>query len=295
VSQQLPAGDLAQEITSGQHTADSPAAAVPPWSSRALFTSRWSQGVFGLAGTVLAVLALQLVSVTGLVSAHDIPPAFDILGTLGQQALSSSLWHITGQTLEQAAIGLGIATVLAVPAGIAIGSSDWLWRATRPTVEFLRPVPSVALIPLTILLYGSGVTSSVLLVAFGSFWAVLIHAIFGIREVDDVASDTMRAFAIGPVRRLLYLVLPSALPYIATGVRLGATGALIISVTSELAIGVPGLGNSIILAENNGNVRLMYALILATGILGVAIHVLLDQIEARLLHWHPSHRSAATA
>jgi ABC-type nitrate/sulfonate/bicarbonate transport system permease component len=253
---------------------------------------RWESTGYGLLGLVVTLAVLQGVSYTGLVSRRDIPPVSQILTTLGHQIGTTALWHLLGQTLEQAGAGLGLAILVAVPVGIAIGSYELLWRAVRPTVEFLRPVPSVALIPLAILLYGNGVKSTVLLAAFAAVWGVLIHVIYGMRDIDEVALNTMRSFRLGWPDRLRFLILPSTLPFLATGIRLGATGALIVAITTELAIGSPGLGNAIITAENADNIRLMYAFIVVTGLLGVAVHVALSRCEASLLRWHPSHRAA---
>jgi len=88
------------------------------------------------------------------------------------------------------------------------------------------------------------------------------------------------------------VTLPSAVPYIATGVRIASAVSLILTITAELVIGAPGLGQSINLARSGGNVELMYALILATGILGLLLNMIFVRAERRLLRWHPSQRLA---
>jgi ABC-type nitrate/sulfonate/bicarbonate transport system permease component len=107
-----------------------------------------------------------------------------------------------------------------------------------------------------------------------------------------VTTDTARTFGLGRVERLWRIKLPSAQPYIATGIRISSTVALILAVTAEVVIGSPGLGRSINLARSGGAVELMYALILATGILGWLLNVVAARAERRVLHWHPSHRGA---
>ena len=86
-----------------------------------------------------------------------------------------------------------------MPAGILIGSSRWAYRALRVPIEFLRPIPSVALIPLAVLVYGTGLQSKVFLAAFASFWPMLIQTIYGVQDVDPVATDTARSFGLGRV------------------------------------------------------------------------------------------------
>jgi ABC-type nitrate/sulfonate/bicarbonate transport system permease component len=176
-----------------------------------------------------------------------------------------------------------------------IGSSRLLYRASRGVIEFLRPIPSVALIPLAILIYGTGLKSKVFLASFASFWQLLVATLYGVQDVDPVATDTARSFGMSRFQRLFRVTLPSAIPYIATGVRIASAVSLILTVTAELIIGAAGLGRSINLARSGGNVELMYALILATGILGLLLNAILVRVERRVLHWHPSHRPGAEA
>jgi ABC-type nitrate/sulfonate/bicarbonate transport system permease component len=107
-----------------------------------------------------------------------------------------------------------------------------------------------------------------------------------------VATDTARSFGLGRLARLWRITLPSALPYVATGVRISSSVALILTITAELVIGSEGLGRSINVARSGGAVELMYALIVATGILGWLLNVVVAGAERRVLRWHPSQRAA---
>jgi ABC-type nitrate/sulfonate/bicarbonate transport system permease component len=240
---------------------------------------------------VLGVLALfELAPRVGLIDSRHFPPISDTLRSLAEELAKSGFWESVGQTVEGWALGLGIAAALAIPLGIVIGSSALLYRSTRVLIEFLRPVPSVALIPLAILIYGTGLESKVFLAAFAAFWQLLVQVLYGVQDVDPVATDTARSFGLSRFQRLLRVTLPSATPYIATGIRIASAVALILTVTAELIIGAPGLGSQINAARIGGNVELMYALIIATGLLGLVLNSLWLRIERRLLRWHPSHR-----
>jgi ABC-type nitrate/sulfonate/bicarbonate transport system permease component len=160
-------------------------------------------------------------------------------------------------------------------------------------VEFLRPIPSVALVPLAVLIYGVGLESKVFLAAFASFWPLFVQTLYGVQDVDPVATDTARSFGLGRFERLWRIKLPSAVPYIATGLRISSSVALILAVTAEIVIGSEGLGRSINLARQGGAIELMYALIITTGLLGWLLNILTTQAERRVLHWHPSHRAAS--
>ncbi len=241
--------------------------------------------------TVGFLLALwELVVRSGLISESSIPvmsaTAAELLAQLGE----GSFWSAVGETLQGWALGLGIAIVAGVPVGLLVGSSRWAYRALRVPIEFLRPIPSVALIPLAVLIYGTGLESKVFLAAFASFWPLLIQTIYGVQDVDPVATDTARSFGLGRLERMWRITLPSAVPYIATGVRISSAVALILAVTAELVIGSAGLGRSISVAQSGGAIDLMYALIIATGMLGWALNVLATRGERRVLHWHPSQR-----
>jgi ABC-type nitrate/sulfonate/bicarbonate transport system permease component len=242
---------------------------------------------------VICVLALwQLVVGIGLLNQDHIPTMTATLSELGELLGESSFWSAVGSTLEGWALGLGIAAALAIPLGILVGSSPVVYRSVRFVVEFLRPIPSVALVPLAVLIYGVGLESKVFLAAFASFWPLFVQTLYGVQDVDPVATDTARSFGLGRFERLWRIKLPSAVPYIATGVRISSAVALILAVTAEIVIGSAGLGREINVARSSGAIELMYALIITTGLLGYLLNILTTQAERRVLHWHPSHRKA---
>jgi ABC-type nitrate/sulfonate/bicarbonate transport system permease component len=255
--------------------------------SRVPRIGRWAQAWVG----VLAILALlELVVRVGIIPSRYFPPMTTTFATLFKQLGEGSFWTAVLQTLEGWALGLGIAAIVAIPLGMLIGSNMYVYRGLRPNIEFLRPIPSVALIPLAILIYGTGMQSKVFLAAFASTWPLLIQAIYGVRDLDPVQRETAQSFRIPLKDRLLKVSLPGAIPYIATGLRISSATALVLVVTAELVIGAPGLGRAINTARAGGVPDLMYALTIATGLLGWGLNVLLSAVEARALHWHPSHR-----
>jgi ABC-type nitrate/sulfonate/bicarbonate transport system permease component len=245
-----------------------------------------------VAGVLVLFDALPRI---GVLPENHFPPLSDTLVTLAEQLGEASFWEAVGNTLQGWALGLGIAAALAIPLGIVIGSSRLLYRAARGVIEFLRPIPSVALIPLAILIYGTGLQSKVFLAAFASFWQLLVATLYGVQDVDPVATDTARSFGFSRAQRLFRVTLPSAVPYIATGLRIASAVSLILTVTAELVIGSPGLGQSINVARTGGNVELMYALIISTGILGVLLNGIFVRAERRVLRWHPSQRAGEAA
>jgi ABC-type nitrate/sulfonate/bicarbonate transport system permease component len=232
----------------------------------------------------------ELLTRTEMISSRHFPPPTDTFAALADEVTTADFWAAVGNTMQGWAVGLAVACAIAIPAGIVIGSSGLLYRSLRGVIEFLRPIPSVALIPLAVLIWGSGLESKVFLAAFASTWPLLMQTLYGVQDVDPVATDTARSFGFGRAQRLLHVTLPSAVPYIATGVRISAAVALILAVTAELVIGAPGLGREINIARQSEAVDIMYALIAVTGLLGWGMNVLFTRIERRVLHWHPSQR-----
>jgi len=267
------------------------ATGVPRAAARTSLTHRpWSSAVFGVLGTLTILVVLELLVRVGVFSSEDVPPVSDVLRVLGDEVRAGELWQLVWDTTQQWALGLGVAMCIGIPLGLAMGSNEYLARSLRPTIEFLRPVPGVALIPVVILVFGLGMQGTTFLIAFGSVWPLLIQSMYGVREIDPVTRDMARSFGFNWLERVRFVVVPSALAFIATGLRVASSVALIIAVTAELVIGVPGLGKSIGLAQSSGAVPQMYALVLATGLLGVVIHLVFRIPERRLLKWHPSQR-----
>lgn len=244
-------------------------------------------GLSGLVAVGEAAPRLRLVPI------QYAPPPSRIGAALIAEAGQARFWTAVGDTLRTWAEGLAIALVAGVVLGVVIGSVPVLRALTASTVEFLRPIPSVALIPLAALLYGATITSTRVLVVYAAFWQVLVQVLHGVADVDPVAHDTARAYRLGRLARVRYLIWPTALPYALTGLRLAATVALILAITGELVLGSPGLGREIAVAQSSGvsAVPVMYAFVVVTGMIGVGANLLTRFAERRVLAWHPAIRA----
>jgi ABC-type nitrate/sulfonate/bicarbonate transport system permease component len=251
--------------------------------------------VLGAVGLLAFGGALEAAPRLGLVPARYAPPSSTILRALVDEAGQPAFWVALTDTLRTWLTGLAIAVAAGLVAGVAIGSVPALRAATASTVEFLRPIPSVALIPLAVVLYGTGVRATLLLVVYAAFWQVLVQVLHGVGDVDPVARDTARSYRLGRLAQVRYLVWPTALPYAVTGVRLATSVALVLAITGELVIGTPGLGREIAVAQTSGAVPAMYALVVVTGLLGVAANLGTRAAERRVLAWHPAVRLEAPA
>ncbi|MFA1551134.1 ABC transporter permease [Actinomadura chokoriensis] len=244
----------------------------------------------GLTGLLCLMAVVELVPRTGLVQERFLPPFSEMVSALVDQAGTSAFWQALLETLRGWAIGLAIAMAAGVVLGIVIGGVPLLRAAMSSTIEFLRPIPSVALIPLAVLLYGTEMRSTLLLVVYASFWQILLQVLYGVQDVDPVARETARSYRFRPLTQVRTVIWPTALPYVMTGFRLGAAVALILEITGELVIGSPGLGKQIAVAQTSGAVASMYALVIVVGLIGVVVNVIARTTERRVLRWHPSVR-----
>ncbi|WP_306370611.1 ABC transporter permease [Nocardiopsis sp. CC223A] len=251
--------------------------------------------VLGSAGVLALLLLWEAVPRLGAVPERHFPPASEVLATLAERAGTTPFWEAVGHTLFGWALGLAIAFAAAVLLGFALGSAPRVRAFTTSTVDFLRPIPSVALIPLAVLMYGTDIRSTLLLVVYACFWLIYIQVLYGVADVDPVAEQTALSYGLGRLARIRHVVWPTTLPYLMTGLRLAASVGLILSITAQLIIGSPGIGQQITAAQQGGAVALVYAWIVATGVLGVVINLGVRALEHRVLRWHTSVRGESAA
>lgn len=264
--------------------------AVVTAESRARRRRALEAPILGLTGVVLVTLLVELIPRLGIVDGRFLPPASQIFGALFELLGSPAFWDALTNTIITWAIGLIVAVVLGIGLGMLIGSFPVVRGFVSSTIEFLRPIPSVALIPLVVLLLGTQRPSTLVLVVYAAFWQVLVQVLYGVADVDPVARDTARTYHFRFLTQGYWVVWPTTLPYAVTGFRLAATVSLVLTLTGELIIGTPGLGQQISVAQSSNAVPMMYALIVVAGILGVLVNVFARFVEAKALFWHPSVR-----
>ncbi|MGW0808890.1 ABC transporter permease [Nonomuraea sp. NPDC002799] len=251
--------------------------------------TRWSRWSRRAAGAFAFAALIELLSRTGLADPEFLPPATEIAGRAAVLVSDPAFRAHALTSLLAWAIGLGVAAVVAVPLGLLLGSVPIIDAATRSVVEFLRPIPSVALIPLVALLIGTGLQLRVTLVVYAALWPILYNTMYGLRGVDPLAKESLRAYGFGPLAVLLRVSLPSSAPFIATGLRLAAGVALILTVSTEVVAGRgEGIGVFIFFAGLAVPARMtdILAGVLWVGLFGVVVNALLVAIERRAFGWH---------
>ncbi|MFI7638171.1 ABC transporter permease [Nonomuraea sp. NPDC049400] len=248
----------------------------------------------GAAGAAGFLVAGELVIRFGLSEDLLFPPPSAILYEAARLPADAGFLAGVGTTLANWALGLLIAIAVAVPAGVLLGALSPVERAIRPVLEFMRPIPSVAIIPLAILLIPVDELMKVSVIVYASIWPILINTMYGMHDVDPLAKETLRSFGFGPLAVLARVSLPSAAPFVATGIRIAAGIALVLAVSAELvAGGVAGIGVYVNVAGSGNRMDLMMAATFWAGVFGVLANVVLLAGERRLFRWHHARTGAA--
>ncbi|MFG1606513.1 ABC transporter permease [Actinoplanes sp. NPDC049265] len=248
-------------------------------------SGRWLRG---LAGVAAAVAVSEVLAATGVVPRAFLPPASAVLRRAAELPADPAFRTDLATTLGAWAAGVLLAVALGVALGLLLGGLPGVGAALRPVLEFLRPIPSVALIPLVSLILGAGLMTEVTLIGYASLWPVLFNTVYGLGEVDPVPRETLRVFGFGPAEVMWRVSLPATAPFIATGVRLAAAIGLILAVGTEILAGFgDGLGVFIAQAQLAvaGTVDVLAGTVWA-GTIGVLANAGLAGLSRRAFGWH---------
>lgn len=279
-------------MTVSQQTRSRPRAQAPEQRRRVLTPVFW-RGVIGVVGFVVL---LEIISRSGLIQTSFLPPFSEVLWksiTLwGNEQFRADVFA----TIVTYFLGMLIAIVIAVPVGVLFGLSKPLYRSARALVELMRPVPPVALVPLVILVLGSGLEMKLVLVVFAAVWPIMFNTLYGVNDVDPAAKEMARSFGITSRGVLTRIIIPSASPFIATGIRIASSIALIVVITVELiAGGAQGIGAFISRERAYGDAESYIAVLAATimaGVIGLVVNSILGTLERRFFGWDATTKEA---
>ncbi len=221
----------------------------------------------------LAALALfEAYARTAAVGSDSIAPPSAALLAFGKAALDGSLLQATTFTLISAAVGLLVGGSLGVLLGIALGLSKRAARLSSLSIEMLRPVPSVALIPLAMLVFGFGFRMEFAVVAFASLWPMLVLTQAAVAQVEPRLLEVSHVLALSATQRCFKIVLPAIVPRLFVALRLGVAVALVVAVTVEIAANPNGMGYAMMIAQQSLDPALMLAWLGWIGVVGFVIN-----------------------
>jgi NitT/TauT family transport system permease protein len=231
-----------------------------------------------LLAVVLGEAAFRLGHLPGDTLAAPSEIFFSFIGALRDGTLIDA----TRDTLVATFGGLAFGGLAGLAFGTLLGSMSPLDKLFRFPIEVVRPIPSVALIPIAMIVAGFGYTMEIAVVSFAAAWPVLITTRSAIAEIEPRLLEVARVLRLGVIATTFKIVLPASLPRIFVGIRLAAGIAMIVSVTVEIAANPIGLGHAIMLAQQSLRPALMLAMLVWIGVVGVAINSLLIFLQVRL-------------
>jgi len=214
-----------------------------------------------------------------------VPPISRVLAALGPLLREGTVLKHLAVTVGRFLEGYLLAAALGVLLGIVLGYFRLAHSFVAALIEFLRPMPSVAIIPVAILALGIGDAMIVAVTVYAALWPILINTIDGVRRIENILIDTGRTFGLRRRRILWRIILPAASPYIVTGLRIGLSIALILVTTAEMIAGSKGLGFFILDEERSMHSAAMYGGILLVAALGYLLNRLFLALEFRAMRW----------
>ncbi|WP_432825896.1 ABC transporter permease [Dactylosporangium sp. CA-092794] len=245
---------------------------------------RWRGALVQLWLPVLVVVVWWLSSAGN--TSFGFPPLKDMLTALwdglAHGELKADLWF----SIKNTVAGLAIATVAGVIAGLLIGESDGLRRATGPLLDYIRATPTIAFVPVFILSFGLGSTPKIVLIALGSVWPILLNTISGVAGINPAVNEISSSYRIPWWLKLFRVTLPGASPQIFAGIRVALQIAIVLMVVSEIYGSPVGLGNFILQSGTSFRVADTWGGTILIGIVGYGLSVALLLVEHALLGWH---------
>jgi NitT/TauT family transport system permease protein len=241
--------------------------------------------IISVASPLGLLLAWELAAQAGLIDVRFFPAPSSIIQTLIRMAATGELLDNVLISLQRIALGFFLGGVPAIAIGIAMG----LWRPIRALVDPLivatYPIPKSSLLPLILLIFGLGEMSKVVMVAIGVFYPVAINSTAGVLQINQIYLDVGKSFKASRWDMFRTIALPGALPFVMTGVKLGAGLALILIAIAEMVGAKSGIGYMIWSAWETFAVAKMYVGLFVIALIGFAISLLLNELERWIIRW----------
>jgi len=191
----------------------------------------------------------------------------------------------TSFTLSAAAFGLALSTLMAVLIAISFTMSRNLAQASLPVVLAFRSTPVAAVAPIMMLIFGRGISTSMAVVTIVSFFPMLINTMRGLQSADRNAAELLHVYGASRWQQLRFVRIPFALPYLFTGLRVAGTSAILGAMLSEWITGSKGLGNLILESGEMREIELLWAAVLTSVVVAIAVFWSTSASEKRLLRW----------
>jgi len=238
--------------------------------------------VLALAGLVIL---WELITRTGLVPSLFLPSPIGVLAEGWDMARSGELLGHLVTSLERLAWGFAVGALAGISVGVAVGFFSLADAVVQPLIAATFPIPKIALLPLLILWLGIGEASKVAVVALGVFFPMAINTYSGVRQADPLLIRAAVSFGAGRWSVIRKVILPSALPMVFAGLRLGAGIALLLLVAAEQIAADSGIGFLILQSGNLMETTKLMVGIVVLSLLGILSHWGLAGLERTVIRW----------
>jgi len=235
--------------------------------------------------TLLVFVVWQAAIDSGLVNRIFVAAPLSAIDVIAERAANGTLWTTTAATAQRLLAGWIAAVGIAMLLGTAVGNSRAAHQYLSPTLEFFRPLPASAVIPVAVLFFGLTTKMSTFVIAFGALWPVLLSAIHGFVSVPRELREVASTLEMGRLRYIFTIAIPSASVDIMAGLRISLSLALILTVVTEMQASLPGLGYELFLAQRTYRSADLYAGLMTLGVFGFLINQALLLTERRLMRW----------
>ena len=253
-----------------------------------------SKSVLKSAGYLMEYLALLIsILIVWVIMGNEgklnpvIMPSLQKIGkTIKTLFMKGTLIKHCGISIGRVLKGYCISALLGISLGILIGLSNHLERITQLLIQIIKPIPPIAWIPLVILWFGIGESGKVFLIFLGGFFTILVNVIDGIKQTDKNLIEVSKVMEIPLIKHIFKLVIPSAMPNIFTGLRVGLTSCWMCVVAAELVSSTTGLGYMIMDARQYGQTDIVITGMITIGLIGKIMDSLLHFIERKIIVWN---------
>ncbi len=225
----------------------------------------------------------QFASSTELIDRVFFPAPLDVWSALGQLASPGPMRDASLVTIQSMLAGWVVAGAIGIVAGVLVGRSALVARATTPTLEFLRATPPSIIVPALILFLGTGQRMELAVIVFAAIWPVVLNTVHGVRSTDSLLLDAAASLRLSRLATVYKIVLPSAVPYILLGLRISLAICLIAAVVAEILGSSGGLGTFIVFARSRFQSPDIYASLFVLGVIGYLSNGALRLVERRVL------------
>lgn len=243
---------------------------------------RWPRIWRALTLPILLLVGLEVFARTAGRNSDALAPPSEAVLAFIRAVADGSVVQATAFTLGSAGLGLLFGGASGIALGMVIGLSRRAAATSFLSVEMLRPVPSVALIPIAMLIFGFGVAMEVSVVTFATFWPMLILSQNAVRQLEPRLLEVSAALELSIAQRALKIVLPAVLPRLCVSMRLGVAIALVVAVTVEIAANPNGMGYALMIAQQSLDPALMMAWLGWIGLVGFATNAAAEHAQQAL-------------